>query len=390
MKIHYILQPLVLRPARGYTLPMLHSHDHAAFADSLLLWFSQHKRPLPWRRDYTPYQVWISEIMLQQTQMERGVEYFLRWMDRLPGIAAVADADEETVLKLWEGLGYYSRVRNLHRAARIIVREHAGEFPGRLEHIRALPGIGDYTAAAIASIAFRQDVACVDANVERVLARVCDIDTPVKQKENMAFVRATAQALLPSGRAREFNQAMMELGALVCSKKARCEACPVRRWCEAHHLGIVHERPVPAARKPVSHIDVATGVLVHQGRIFIQKRPDHGVWAGFWEFPGGCVEPGETPEGTVQREFMEEMEFPVEHAGKITVIHHGYTTYRVTLHCFFLRLRSGASPAPVLHAATDHRWVRFGELADYTLPAGHRKLADMLATDLRLPALLDG
>ncbi len=364
---------------------MLHPQDHSAFADTLLDWFEHNSRPLPWRVDYHPYHVWISEIMLQQTQMERGVDYFQRWTEQLPDIASVAAASEDTVLKLWEGLGYYSRVRNLHKAARLIMERHGGVFPEDLAAIRDLPGIGEYTAGAIASIAFGQDVVCVDANVERVIARMYDIDTPVKQ--NMPFIRSTAQALLPSGRAREFNQAMMELGALVCSKKAHCASCPVQQWCEANHLGIVHERPVPVPRKPIQHLDVATGVLVHEGRIFIQKRPEHGVWAGFWEFPGGCVEAGEAPHETVIREYMEEMEFPVVSEGKIAVINHGYTTYRVSLHCYFLRL-ADADPTPVLHAATEYRWVRFEELDNYTLPAGHRKLADHLATDMRLTALL--
>ncbi|UZP66875.1 A/G-specific adenine glycosylase [Desulfovibrio mangrovi] len=367
---------------------MLHPQDHSAFSSALLDWFDQNKRPLPWRTDYQPYHVWISEIMLQQTQMERGVDYFLRWIEHLPDIASVAAADEDTVLKLWEGLGYYSRVRNLHKAARIIMDRHSGCFPEDIASIRALPGIGDYTAGAIASIAFGQDAVCIDANVERVIARVCDIDSPVKQKENMAFVRKTARSLLPSGQAREFNQAMMELGALVCSKKARCGVCPVSRWCEALHLGIVHERPVPTPKKPITHLDVGTGLLIHNGRIFIQKRPEHGVWAGFWEFPGGCVEQGEQPHETVVREYMEEMEFAVTPVDKITVINHGYTTYRVSLHCYFLKLKAGDG-TPVLHAATDHRWVRFDELDRYTLPAGHRKLADFLATDLRLAGLLE-
>lgn len=372
---------------------MLHAHQYADFSTALLTWFTVHKRPLPWRTGYDPYHVWVSEIMLQQTQMERGVAYFLRWMDHLPDIAAVADAHEETLLKLWEGLGYYARVRNLHKAAKQIMQEHGGVFPDDVAAIRALPGIGDYTAAAIASIAFEQDIACVDANVERVLARICDIDSPVKQTQNMAFIRTTAQALLPPGKARAFNQAMMELGALVCSKAPQCEACPVREWCEALHLGIVHERPVPTPRKPIQHLDVATGVLVHNGRIFLQKRPEHGVWAGFWEFPGGCVEPGEQPEQAVVREYMEELEFPVVNAGKIALINHGYTTYRINLHCYFLTLQQAADvphdqPEPVLHAATEYRWVALDDLARYTLPAGHRKLADALITDLRMAHLL--
>ena len=367
---------------------MLTPNTYPIFSKAILSWFNQHKRALPWREDYAPYRVWVSEIMLQQTQMERGVAYFDRWMQALPDIASVAAASEDTLLKLWEGLGYYSRVRNLHKAATIIMDEHGGEFPDDFKAIRALPGIGDYTAGAVASIAFNQDVICVDANVERVFSRIFDIDTPIKQKHNMAFIRNTLQDMLPRGHAREFNQALMEHGALVCSKKPRCERCPVQQFCEAYHLGIPHERPVPTAKKAIQHIDVATGFLMHNGRIFIQKRPDFGVWAGFWELPGGSVEEDEAPEETVVREFMEETEFPVKIEDKILVVKHGYTTYRVTMHCYFLTFAKPHTPDPVLHAATAYQWVTMDELDAVTLPAGHRKLLDHLQADIRLEPLL--
>ncbi|KAF1076029.1 A/G-specific adenine glycosylase [Halodesulfovibrio sp. MK-HDV] len=368
---------------------MISPDQYPAFSKNLLSWFSSNKRALPWREDYAPYRVWVSEIMLQQTQMERGVAYFHRWMQALPDVTAVAEAHEDTLLKLWEGLGYYSRVRNLHKAAKIIAAEHDGVFPEAHADIRALPGIGDYTAGAIASIAFNQDVICVDANVERVFSRIFDIDTPVKQKHNMAFIRETVAAMLPSGHAREFNQAIMELGALVCSKKPHCHRCPLQTYCEAYHLGIPQERPVPTAKKGIQHIDVATGFLMHKGKIYIQKRPNFGVWAGFWELPGGSVEEGEAPEEAVVREFMEETEFPVKIEDKIIVVKHGYTTYRVTMHCYFLTFTGEHTPEPVLHAATAYQWVNMDELDTVTLPAGHRKLLDHLQNDMRLKPLLE-
>ncbi|MFV0420926.1 A/G-specific adenine glycosylase [Oleidesulfovibrio sp.] len=361
---------------------MVHNKDKARFTEALLQWFAANMRALPWRKDYSPYRVWVSEIMLQQTQMERGVTYFTRWMQRFPDVRSVAEAEEDAILKAWEGLGYYSRARNLHKAAKKIMTEFAGVFPADYDAIRSLPGIGDYTAGAIASIAFQQNYVAVDANVERVFSRLFDIDTPIKQKENIAFVHRTAQELLPDGKARHFNQALMELGALVCSKKARCEQCPVQEWCEAYRLGIPHERPVTAPRKAIVSLEVATGLLEHEGHIFIQKRPEMGVWAGFWEFPGGSVEEGETPEQAICREFMEEMEFDVTPREKIAVVRHGYTTYRVNLHCYLLGLKNG-NTAPVLHAATESRWVRFDELDAFTFPAGHRKLIDLLRGGLQ-------
>lgn len=356
---------------------------------ALLAWFAAHQRPLPWRVNYTPYEVWISEVMLQQTQMERGVNYFKRWMARFPDVASLAAASEDEVLRLWEGLGYYSRARHILAAARQIMKKHQGVFPSALEDIRALPGVGPYTAAAVASIAFGEKLPCVDANVERVVARLFDLDTPVKQEPAASAVRAWALRLVPEGKAREHNQAIMELGALVCGKKPRCSACPLAAFCVSLHLGITDQRPVPGKRTPITPIEVVTGVLRCNGRIFVQKRLASGVWGNLWEFPGGRVEPGESPKQAVVREFQEETGFAVAVDRACGIIRHGYTTYKITLHCFTLSLaeerarRMAQSPTPppappVLTAASDWRWVTAVELQELAMPAAHRKLADQL------------
>lgn len=347
------------------------------FRSRLLDWFAANARPLPWRARYEPYAVWISEVMLQQTQMERGVAYFLRWMERFPDVRALAEASEEEILKQWEGLGYYNRARNLRKAALRVVEEWGGSLPRSLDALRALPGVGDYTAAAIASIAYNEDVPVVDANVERVLARVFDLDSPVKESPARERVRELAAGLLPPGRSRDFNQALMELGALVCAKKPRCERCPLAEQCESRRLEITDERPVPGKSKDIVTLNVVTGVLVRQGRVFIQKRLPQGAWPGLWEFPGGRIEPGETPEQALVRELREELDFRVAPAGLIEVIKHGYTRYRVTLHCFFC-LQTADVPDPKLSAATDFRWAAPEELDAYAFPAGHRKLIDLL------------
>lgn len=387
------LAPLVPREFMGYIPRMFDDSSpetFAAFGAALLDWFAAARRPLPWREHYAPYGVWVSEIMLQQTQMERGVEYYLRWMKMFPDVAHVAAAPEEELLKAWEGLGYYRRVRNLQAAARVIMQEHGGVFPSDFDAIRKLPGIGDYTAGAIASIAFNQDVPAVDANVERVFSRLFDIDTPVRERATALRLKGLVERAIPSGRARDFNQALMELGALVCRKTPDCGCCPVTDSCESLHLGIPGERPVPVPKKAVVPLEVATGVLVHDGRIYVQKRPEEGVWAGFWELPGGRIEAGESPEQAVVREFMEETGFAVRCADKLAVIRHGYTTYRVTLHCHLLHFDAGSNSTPAdspgLTAASAFRWVRFDELDALTLPAGHRKLVDKLRTDLRFAA----
>lgn len=372
------------RKDRPRDLPQPCPPEHRPMVDALLEWFQRNKRPLPWRKDHDPYRVWISEIMLQQTQMERGVTFYTRWMERFPTLASVADAHEDEVLKAWEGLGYYSRARNLHRAAKVILERHNGIVPADTAALRALPGIGEYTAGAVASIAYNLPEPAVDANVERVFARLFDVDAPVKSVIARDFFRHMAVALIPSGRAREFNQALMELGALVCGKKPECEICPLSRFCRAKRLGIPQERPVPGKKTGYTSLEVITGVLVHQGRVFMQRRLDSGVWAGFWEFPGGRLEPGETPEQGIVREFSEETEFAIKVTASLGVVRHAYTRYRIAMHCFLCSFEAPAAgkkpetalPEPVLHAATDYVWGRTEDMERVTMPAGHRKLVD--------------
>ena len=245
--------------------------------------------------------------------------------------------------------------------------------------ILALPGVGPYTAGAIASTAYNEEVPCVDGNVERVLARVFDIDTPVKEEPAKSRIRELAQALIPKGEARNFNQGLMELGALVCRKKPECERCPLAGLCESRHLGIQNERPVPGKKAAVTQIEVVCGVLLHEGKVFIQRRNEKDVWGGLWEFPGGCVEPGETPEQAVAREWMEEVGFKVAIVRPLDVIRHNYTTYRITLRCYQLRLEGKPKGCPVpeeLAEATACQWIAPQDIEAFPLPAPHRKLAD--------------
>jgi A/G-specific adenine glycosylase len=343
---------------------------------ALLDWFAASGRDLPWRRDYAPYAVLIAEIMLQQTRMDRAVEFFERWMRVFPRLEDVAGAHPDALLKAWEGLGYYSRVRNLRRAAQAILAEHGGRIPPDPDLLRALPGIGPYTAGAVASIAFNLPVPAVDANVERIFARVFDLDAPVKSPPAAAYIRHAAETLIPPGQARAFNQALMELGALVCVRAPRCPACPLAPFCRARHLGIASQRPLPGRKLPSLLSIIATGVLIHQGRVFIQKRLDAGVWAGFWEFPGGRVEPGETPEEAIVREYREETEMEVRVTQPLGLVRHAYTRYRVLLHCFLCAPADPGAVIPVLHAATAFHWLDPDRLGLFTFPAGHRKLMD--------------
>lgn len=354
--------------------------------DALLDWFSRHRRDLPWRRTYEPYHVWVSEIMLQQTQMERGVAYFERWMERFPDVAALAGAHEDEVMKHWEGLGYYSRARNLHKAAREVHERLGGRLPDTVEGLQSLPGVGPYTARAVASIAFGRDVCVIDANVERVASRLYDIDVPVKSRQARAEIERRCAALLPPGLARDFNQAMMELGSLVCSpRNPACVACPLAGWCRARALGVQEDRPITAAAPQPVYLTMATGVLVHDGLVLAQKRMPDDIWANLWEFPGGMVETGESPQQAVIREYLEETNLAVNHPEPIGSFKHSFTRYRVTLYAYAVTLLS--DPAELeLRAAQEHRWATWAQIRTLAFPAGHRKLVRHLDADAKFLA----
>lgn len=255
-------------------------------AHMLLKWYNTNARRLPWRDEPTPYRVWVSEIMLQQTRVEAAKPYFLRFMQALPTIEALARADEAQVLKLWEGLGYYSRAKNLHKAAKTIMEEYNGEMPATVKGLMALPGVGSYTAGAVASIAFGAAAPAVDGNVLRVVSRLLcreeDILSPAVKKKT----EAELSRVMPQGRAGDFNQAMMDLGAMVCLPGApKCAACPLEPICEARRLGVEESLPVKSPKKPRRIEKRTVFVLTCQGRAALQKRPEEGLLAGLWELP---------------------------------------------------------------------------------------------------------
>ncbi len=360
-----------------------------AFRGDLVAWYRAHKRTMPWRDHPDPYHVWISEIMLQQTRVEQATPYFTRFTDAFPTVEALAAAPLDSVLLRWEGLGYYARARNLHRAAQIVVEKHGGNVPSDYEAFRALPGVGPYTAAAVLSIAFGKPYAVLDGNVIRVLARVTALTRDVKKPATRRDLQTLADDLLDAAAPGDFNQAMMELGARVCTPaNPSCPVCPLERVCAARAMGTPTAFPVSAKKAPVPHHDVAVGLLRDDaGRLLIQRRPDDGLLGGLWEFPGGKRESGEALEQSCAREFAEELGLEITVGPLVARVEHAYSHFRITLYAFACRLTSG-----VLTPRLDQpvKWIEVEDLDAYAFPRANRKVLDALRAAERSPSLFEG
>lgn len=350
----------------------------ADFVSPLLDWFQRHARDLPWRRSRHPYAVWVAEIMLQQTRVETALPYYQRWMERFPTLEHLAAADEQEVLRLWEGLGYYQRARHLWQAARQVIHEFGGQIPSAVETLRRLPGVGRYTASAIASIAFDRDVPTLDGNIRRVLARLFNLDVPVHKGSGERRLWELAAQHLPPGQAALYNQALMELGALICTpRRPACERCPVASFCRAYALGVQEQRPLKPTKPARPHHLVTAAVIIQQGRVLLTQRPPQGLLGGLWEFPGGKVQPGETLEAGLRREIREELGVPLVIRGKLGIYRHAYSHFRVTLHAFLCLLGNGSQPRPLqVHSL---RWASLDELERFPMGKIDRQIARQLA-----------
>ena len=349
-----------------------------SFVPILLDWYEHNARELPWRSDVSPYRTWISEIMLQQTQVETVMPYFARWMARFPDIETLAAADEQDVLAVWEGLGYYSRACNLHRAARQVMKDHNGQLPCTRASLQTLPGIGPYTAAAIASIAFGEDAAAVDGNIRRVFARLFDVRVPARSTQGEQELGALTQVHLPSGRAGDYNQALMDLGALICKpKNPDCTNCPIAEGCIARQLGLQEERPVRMPRKKIPHLTVTAAVIHLDRRVLLAQRPPNGLLGGLWEFPGGTLEDDDPDLTTcLQREIREELGVEIHIDEPFGRYDHAYTHFRITLHAFLCRLTDEALPQALEGQALV--WAALPELPDYPMGKVDRQIARRL------------
>lgn len=345
-------------------------------SSKLLRWYQRNKRVLPWRglAARSAYAVWVSEIMLQQTRVETVIPYFEKWMRLFPTVQALATATEQDVLNAWEGLGYYSRARNLHKAAKIVAEEYQGEMPRDPDALRQLPGIGRYTLGAISSIAFGMDVAALDGNIKRVYSRIFDVDLPVDSTAGEKLLWRLAEDNLPKGHAGDYNQALMDLGATICvPKNPRCLICPVMELCQARQKGLQDQRPVLKPKKEVPHYVHAAAVIIERKRVLLSQRPSQGLLGGMWEFPNGRVkaDPARELSGMLKKAYG--LQAKKDPRGKETfaIVKHGYSHFHVTVHPFLAELLSRPK-------GTNLKWVPLKELDHYPMGKIDRQIAKMI------------
>lgn len=366
--------------ARTKTLSPIIVFMPTPFTQKILAWYALNARALPWRGHPDPYAIWVSEIMLQQTRVETVLPYFRRWLEQFPTITALAASHQHDVLNAWEGLGYYSRARNLHRAARIIVEQHDGHLPQEAGALTELPGIGRYTAAAISSIAFGRDEPALDGNIRRVFSRVFNLTIPARSSAGEKQLWELAHQHLPRGQAGDFNQAIMDLGATICTPKSPdCLNCPVTQICLAKTLGIQEERPIVKPKTKIPHHTVTAAVILQGKKVMIVQRPPEGLLGGMWEYPGGKREPGEDLSVCLQRELLEELDVEIQVGEPFGIYQHAFTHFRVTLHAFLCTLNG---TRPKLKEHTDLRWVKPVELSDFPMGKIDRQISNQLIQNL--------
>jgi A/G-specific adenine glycosylase len=344
----------------------------------LLAWYATHKRDLPWRQTQDPYRVWTSEVMLQQTQVATVQEYFARFVRTFPNIRQLAAADEIDVLRLWEGLGYYRRARQMHAAAKRIIAEHGGNFPANLAELQKLPGIGRYTAGAIASIAFGQRAPILEANTIRLLSRLIAYRGNPHSATGQAPLWRAAEEILPQKDVADFNQALMELGSLVCTpSEPKCDECPLSTVCAARAAGLQREIPPSKPRKTYTELREAVVIVRKNGSVLVRQCSSGERWAGLWDFPRFGVE-SHGPLfacDELTEKVRSQTGITCSSAALIKTMKHGVTRYRITLDCYqaaYVRGRVGNSNGAAV------RWLPVGQLAGLPLSTTGRRIAELV------------
>ncbi len=346
--------------------------DIEAFQNDLVQWFQEEQRNLPWRKDNDAYRVWVSEVMLQQTRVDTVIPYYNRFLEKFPTIESFADADEESILKIWEGLGYYSRVRNLHTAVKEVVAKYGGKVPDTKEEISKLKGVGPYTAGAVLSIAYGKPVPAVDGNVMRVLSRLLLLTDDIAKPASRKIFEEAVEELMYHDHPSHFNQALMELGALICTPSSpACLLCPVREHCQAFAKGVQEQLPVKTRKKSTRHEDIVAVVLKdEEGKILINKRPGKGLLANLWEFPNLKVVPlldgWEILQDFLSTEYS--MDAVIEQED-FTVVQHVFTHLTWKINAHEGRLKSGN-----IDGNETLKFVTEEELEELAFPVSHQKI----------------
>ncbi len=350
--------------------------DIQYFQKNLIDWYLNNHRSLPWRKTEDPYRIWVSEAMLQQTQVSTVLPYYRKFLQKFPTIKHLARAELHDVLKVWEGLGYYARARNLHRAAGNVQQQYQGNIPTTWNQFRKLPGVGDYIAAAVLSIAFGLPYAVVDGNVKRVLARLQCITAPLNNSTSTKRFKETAEALKDTQMPGTYNQALMELGAIICKPKhPLCDRCPVQRFCLAYQTKTVAEYPKKKAARQTPQYHIAIGVVFKNGRVLITQRKPDGLLGGLWEFPGGKIKKGESAESACVREIKEEVSLQVAVIDYLAQVKHAYTHFKITMEIFCCNYKSGRVKR---NGPVAHRWIKLDEIDQYALPRANHKFLPKL------------
>lgn len=351
--------------------------DKTKITRELLLWYQRYARDLPWRKTDDPYRIWISEVMLQQTRVETVIPYYKKWIAVFPDLLTLNASSEKEVLRVWEGLGYYRRVYNVLKTADIIISEFKGEFPKSVKALKKLPGIGDYIAGALASIAFGKDEIALDGNGLRVLSRMIEFEYPVNELKHKAELGVFMRELLPEGSASQFNQAIMDLGSLICKpKKPHCGNCPIKSECCAFKHNSQEFYPKRKKRKSSPHYEVVAAVIQKGEKVLIDKRRAKGLLGGLWEFPGGKVEAGETHHAALKREISEELGVDIFITSGFGEYKHAYTHFKITVFVFKGKIIKGV---PAALAADEIKWVAINDLEQYPMGKVDRLISLSLA-----------
>ncbi len=368
------------RPARKF---LLTAAWRRSLASKLLAWFRQSARDLPWRRTRDLYAIWISEIMLQQTQVATVIAYWNRFMIRFPTATALAAGDEHDVLRLWEGLGYYRRARQLHAAARRIVTEHEGNYPETFDAVRSLPGIGRYTAGAILSIGLDQRLPILEANTIRVLSRLTGYRGDVRSTAGQRYLWSVAESILPRQHCGAFNQALMELGSEICTPRAAaCDRCPIAMLCEAHQKNLVEKIPRPAIQKKYEDVTEVAAIIRRGDRVLLRQCQPGERWAGLWDFPRFAVDSAGA-NGNLDQQIVSQVRglvgLNIKVGQHMATLKHGVTRFRITLHCYEAKLNARSRQTGNLTADGEVRWVKIDSLDEYALNTTGRKISLLLA-----------